>query len=111
MTGVNLTLESLGRVRGGALAVAVNQSIAAAVHDCRDRPSLKKARSVVLKINISPTEGETEFEDADVTFDVSRSFPAKSLPVRMTDNGNGLSFQPMASDNPRQQTLVSDEGE
>lgn len=108
MSGVKLTLESLPRVRGGALSVAVNQALIAAIHDCRDRPSLKKARTVVLKIQIAPTEGETEFDDADVVFDLSRSFPAKSLPVRMTDNGEGLTFQPMAADNPHQKTLMSD---
>ena len=81
----------------------------AAIHDCRDRPTLKKARSVTLKISITPAEGETEFEGADVLFEVAKGFPAKSLPVRMMDDGSGLLFQPMAPDNPRQNTLVDDD--
>lgn len=100
----NLSMENLGDIDDGSVAVAINQALRAAVNDCQDRPSLKKARKITLEISITPVMDKRDFHQARVEFTIKQTVPSKGLEVvmRPTTRGDGLEFHPTFSDNPDQ---------
>ncbi len=53
-----LNLGSVGRMRGGLVGAQFQRLLSDAIHDCNDRPGNTSARTVTLKLKLTP-KGET----------------------------------------------------
>lgn len=75
-----LTLDTIGDVDQGALRIAVNKALKLITQDLADRPTLDKARKVVLQIEFKPVVDHNshspQFEHADVSWQVMTKAPA-----------------------------------
>ncbi len=80
MSKQTLTLDSIGDVDSGALRIAVNQALKAVTQDLADRPTLEKARTVILKVDLKPVvnvnSSAPQLEHADVSWQVLTKSPA-----------------------------------
>ena len=94
MTMQILKTKSLADVRDGKVAIVLDNELYKIFHDCLDRPELKKARSVTLKISVTPGDGNT-LEEATVEFAVSpASLPPTTIirPMKASKKRNGFAF-------------------
>lgn len=75
-----LTLDSIGDVDSGALRIAVNKALKLITQDLGDRPTLDKARTIILKIDLKPVvdvnSSSPQLEHADVSWQVLTKAPA-----------------------------------
>jgi hypothetical protein len=92
-----LTLITLGNLQGGAFGPVVDQAISDVLKDCDDRPSLEKARKVVIEIEFVPAadDGVRALGAVAVEASVKKSIPAQKtrtefLGVNVVDNGDGV---------------------
>lgn len=111
----SLSLENIPRILGGAIAVKVNKELRKAYLDCEDSPELNSARSVTLTLKLKPRMrpaamgGRSEFEGCNVSFGIGGRTPSQEVEIPMIASPQGLLFNPLASDNPRQMTIDPDE--
>jgi hypothetical protein len=75
-----LTLDTIGDVDSGALRIAVNKALKLITQDLADRPSLDKARTIVLKVDLKPVidlnSSSPQLEHADFSWQVLTKSPA-----------------------------------
>jgi hypothetical protein len=75
-----LTLDNIGNVDQGALRIAVNKALKLVTQDLADRPTLDKARTVLLKLDLKPVvdvnSSSPQLEHADVSWQVMTKAPA-----------------------------------
>ncbi len=106
-----LSLETIGDVDNGAIRVAFNRELARVLHDIRDRPDLKKARKLVLQLDLIPVISHGQLVRTDVGFSVKPTIPPKSsVSYPMQPTNQGLEFQPDIADNPNQLPLDFEKG-
>jgi hypothetical protein len=111
----SLSLENIPQILGGAIAVKVNKELRKAYLDCEDSPELNSARSVTLTLKLKPRMrpaamgGRSEFEGCNVSFGIGGRTPSQEVEIPMIASPQGLLFNPLASDNPRQMTIDPDE--
>lgn len=106
------TIEELARLADGKEAHRINNAIEAAARDCNMRPGLDSARSVTIKLEMKPVQGEEGYcETVDVDVVTSLSLPKSrsatfSMATNLDGDGRGeLHWNDASRDNPRQGTL------
>lgn len=92
-----LTLDTAGDVDQGALRIAVNKALKLVTQDLADRPTLDKARTVMLRIDLKPVVDQNSnaptLEHADVAWQVMTKTPAiGSVGVVMKPQHDGLLY-------------------
>lgn len=98
-----LSLNTIGEVDNGAIRVAFDRELARVMHDIRDRPDLKKARKLVLQLDLIPVISHGQLVRTDVGFSVRPTIPPKSsVSYPMQPTNAGLEFHPDIADNPNQ---------
>ncbi len=106
-----LSLDTIGDVDNGAIRVAFDRELARVMHDIRDRPELKKARKLVLQLDLIPIIRDGYLVRTDVGFSVKPTIPPKSsVSYPMQPTNDGLEFQPEIPDNPNQRPLEFEKG-
>lgn len=101
-----LTLENVGNV-DPAIVLDWTKKIAAAVQDCYDRPGLKKARKVILEMEVAPviSDGRCECVEARFTL-IAKAPAAQTRDYQLTASPNGaILVNPASPGNIRQRTL------
>jgi len=93
-----LRTATLEKVRDGALAQELDNTLAEIYQDCVSRPSLKKARSVTLTIEITPRapeDDEVGLKRVETQFKIAKKTPPKFLtrPMRVRPQSKGFSFE------------------
>jgi|GEM_PF-5243673 len=93
-----LRTETLTKVRDGALAIELDNTLAEIYADCVSRPNLTKARSVILQIDVTPRppeEDQVGLRRVEVSFKISKKTPPKqvSRPMRVRPQSKGFSFE------------------
>lgn len=117
MAATKLTLASLGDLDKGRVGHCVQNSIEAAVKDCRDRPGLKVARKIIITVMIDPQMDDedelagNELLDAHVNVEVATKFPSrKSRTYSMGLTKRSAIFNELTPDNVRQATIDDPNG-
>ena len=107
MSKAVFTLKTLHRLQ--RLESGFNESLTAAVDDCKRRPGLKKAREITIKVKVLPDESEPE--DCVVVTTLSSKFPNRLIdPYKMqSTKNNGLKFEPSSPMNPDQNSFDFDD--
>lgn len=96
-------LESLHKI--DALKEDFDRQLKAAVEDCRERPGLKQAREVTVKLKIVPHAQDAD--DVVVHVQTTSKTPTRAIdPYRMQRTMNdGLKFQPNSPIDPDQESF------
>jgi hypothetical protein len=101
-------LRTLANMDDGRIREAFNQALARCESDCRDRPGVKKSRSVSITTTITPVlDEEGNLETCEVAFDISDKIPkrqSKTYAMR-ADGAGALFFNDVSPDNPYQRTI------
>ena len=103
-----LDLGSLERLDQGRIAVAFEHALRRAEMDCKDRPGVKAARTVVLVARIMPLQDVDtgQLDTCNVDFQVHESIPKRrSRTYSMRASPGGLVFNELSPDNIKQGTL------
>jgi hypothetical protein len=112
-----LTASTLAKLDRGAAAKALDTAIAAAVHDCLDRPTDERARKITLTLELAPIKevigNVISCEGASGKFKVRYRQPDwESLKLDFGVRENGmLVFAEMSPANHQQPTLFDREEE
>lgn len=99
------TAKDILKLENGVIEAALDKALEEVANDCYDRPSVKKAREITLKLKIPPqsSDGQT-VQNVPLVFEVGTKFPNKSMLVGMHMQGNKLVFNTEDSKNSRQLT-------
>lgn len=108
MTAKDLSLTTLDQLDNGRVGVAFKQALKRCVEDVNDRPAVTKARTITMKMEVTPSPSDID----EATFKVivqdnvpkreSKPYVMQALP------SGGLRFQDFAPDDPRQTTIDAD---
>ncbi len=93
----HVTIETLGKLQGGVVGNAINAALRRAVHDCDDRPSLKKPRSVLIQVSFEPRPDDRSRTVPHVAIGVvvKDKLPDQNIPsevVHLTRNEEGYAI-------------------
>ena len=102
------TLQTLSTVDDGRIAVAFEQALRRCELDCRDRPTLDKARTISIDAKLTPRVDESgrDLLEVLVQFEVRDSQPVRTSKVyHMVAARSGLYFNELAPEDARQLTL------
>lgn len=106
---LRFSLETIGSIDNGKMALLVNKAIAQVVDDMQQRPGDKSKRSVTLVIDFTPaSDQEGTLESVAVEFGCTIKVPPRrSRPYAMEPHAGSrsLHFNDAAPENPRQKTL------
>lgn len=101
----------LGDLDGGRVLEAINQALERAVFDCDDRPGVNKARTVTLKIGLTPVVSDRgDMESVHMSFSVGESRPVRAsrsyaMDVRKIGRRFALLFNELSPEDTSQMTL------
>lgn len=100
-------LAQLATMDGGRCGEAFMQALQRLQWDLEERPNVKAARVLVLRLSLTPIPGETgRLEGADVDFAFEEKVPKrKSYPYRMKPGAKGFVFSDFAPENADQRTI------
>ncbi|MCP3916164.1 MAG: hypothetical protein GY711_11460 [bacterium] len=101
-------LSSLVGLDQGRIKETFEQAIRRCEADCKDRPALKDARTVTLKVTIAPVPEPDggELQSCDVRFQVTDSVPKRRSKVyNMRSTRSGLHFNELSPDDINQTTI------
>jgi len=95
MASKRLTLETLPKVRDGAIKHDFNSALARLYDDCLDRPKSGKARKLTLEVTLKPIVDDGVLELVETTFAVNSSIPKHTFSRRMkvSQKQQGLMFE------------------
>lgn len=99
--------ESLMRMDGGRIALAINNELHRVIEDLSDRPADRTARKVIIQIEISPVGDGSVADSTKVGFQVKSTVPTKksrSYSMRVY-GGRELQFNEASPSDARQGTL------
>jgi hypothetical protein len=108
MALAQFSLDHLTDFDGGRIATAFGQALKRCVDDCFDRPGVKEAREITIKVGILPVIGEDgDLDTVDLQFQIRDKNPIrKSKVYNLQARKNGaLLFNDLADDNAHQRTL------
>lgn len=108
MTLKALSLATLAEIDEGRIRTAFEQAMNRAQSDCADRPGVKSARSVTLKVVLTPIPDEDTgaLDSCQVQFQFSESIPKRgSKPYNMRAKGAALLFNDLSPEDAKQRTL------
>ena len=105
-----LTLETLGEIKGGIVARMFAQAMNRLAADLRAAPELPDWRKVVITIRAKPTLEDGNLGDVITEFEVSGKVPARVTSARMevkgaTNGAKQLFFNMDSPDVPEQHTM------
>ena len=90
-----LSLETLADFDGGSAGVLCNQAIRAAYFDLRDRPRLKKKRTIHIVIELEPEQSEDDLEAIKATVIIKSTMPDKASRSNiLSPQAQGMGFEP-----------------
>ncbi len=95
-----LSLESLHEVQGGEIKKDFDSLLASLIEDCNQRPAISKARTLTIKIELTPAPDETgHCESCDLRAVVTSKQPARAIVIpamksRKKGRGATLVFDP-----------------
>lgn len=95
-----LSLESLHEVQGGEIKKDFDSLLATLINDCQQRPAIDKARTLTIKIEITPAPDDTgHCESCDMRAVVTSKQPARAIVIpkmksRKKGSGSTLVFDP-----------------
>jgi hypothetical protein len=103
-------LKDLGQIQGGALQIAFDRLVRAAVDDCDDRPAVQTARTVTLKMSLKPVACEKDLESVSVKFTLDDNLPKREtreveMEARYVDGKLKLVFNDLTETDPQQTTI------
>jgi hypothetical protein len=109
-------VETLATIDGGRVKKAIEHYVQRALADCADRPALKEARKVTLTISLTPEQDDRGMlDECAVEFNYSEALPKRrskpySMKAVVDDDGHlvegqGLIFNDLSADDPKQTTL------
>jgi hypothetical protein len=109
MAIMTLSTDTIKEFDEGRIAIALRQALENAGRDCVDRPMEKRARSVVLRIDVVPIpenvqDGVVIAQEADVQMKVDTKIPTKrtvSRRMKLSRNGQFV-FSSLTPENPDQ---------
>jgi hypothetical protein len=108
-----VTFSQLVQMDGGVMELAVNAALKRAAEDCEDRPGVKRARSITLKLEVLPRLDEDGICDEVLyAFVMNEKLPnrsSKEYTFGLRKNGV-MSFNPDALENHNQHTFDFNEG-
>ena len=108
--GLDLTLDNLKEIDANVIGETFNLVRAECVKDMEQRPGERKARQIVIKLNLTPLENDGGMlEEVGVDFEIDKKLPKRrTRPYIMRPRKNGsLTFQPASPENPNQLGLDS----
>lgn len=77
-----LSLESLHEVQGGEIKKDFDALLATCIEDCTSRPAIDRARTITIKIELTPAPDETgHCETCDVRATVTSKQPARTIVI------------------------------
>ena len=111
----SLSLQSLAEYDNGVLGAAFKLELQKMILDMENRPSLKKPRTITLKITMTPEDlnGPSGLDEVSFHCDISSKAPnrvSRSLPMKCGANGD-LLFNANSPENPDQMTFSDIEEE
>src|SRR6188768_2061960 len=91
-------LKTLSEIDGGRIREAFEQALKRCEGDCRDRPSLKTARTLTLTVRLKPAVDERgELDTVGAEFDVHEKLPKRqSRTYQMLARGGNLLFNELS---------------
>lgn len=105
------TMASLAEFDNGRIAEGFNQAIRRCVTDCDDRPQVKNARIVLLRVEIVPIQGAGGvLDEIKTTFTVADTAPKRqskpySMNYRKDRHGGNLIFNESSPDDVKTRTF------
>lgn len=106
------TAQSITEIEDGRIAEAIQQEMNKALEDCRDRPLVKKPRTINLKILMTPAPDDRgDVEGLKIGFKINSVMPPKEsreLSVGLKHDGR-MFWNDMAPDNHNQRTIDESE--
>ena len=103
-----LGLDTVNQVADGTIVEAFNVHVKRAVQDISDRPGDKKARKVVLTMELTPVlQANGLADNVAMEVKIKSSIPdhvSRTVEAAIKRNGTAL-FNDMSPDNPDQMTL------
>lgn len=101
------SLESFASMDGGRASEAFAQALKRMQADLVDRPNLRRARVLTLKVRMLPVPGDRgALASIDVEWELAESVPKRqSAPYRMRHGQRGPVFSEEAPENPDQLTV------
>lgn len=112
----NLTLQNIGEIDSGRVALAFNHNLRLATMDVVDRPGDKSKRKVQLTVEMTPVldKNTGALDTINNEFVIKTAMPvlrSAAYPM-LPDNEGRQTFQPFAPFDPRQSSFsFTDEGE
>ena len=100
-------LATLTELDGARIRTAFDQAIERLTEDCKDRPGVKKARTVTLTVSLVPLANDDgDLDTVDVDFKFKESMPKRaSRTYNMLPTRKGLYVNEMSPDEVKQRTL------
>ena len=114
MSVKELTLETIGQIDDGRVALAFQAELKRIITDCQDRPGDNAARSLILTLKVVPIIDEAGFcEEVNGEFQVKSSVPNRksktySFGVR---KGGITTFSSTSPTSVKQKTIVDGDDE
>lgn len=109
-----LNLDTIGDVDQGALRIALNKALKLVTQDLSDRPTLEKARTVILRIDLKPlvdhNSSAPQLESADVAWQVMTKSPAigsSGITMKPAHDGQ-LYFHSDLPQDPDEETIMDE---
>lgn len=101
------SLANLADMDGGRAGEAFAQAVQRLQWDLDERPHVKAARTLTMRLTFKPIPGESgRLEGFDVDFSFEERLPKRqSYPYRMKPGDKGPVFSDMSPDNPDQLTI------
>lgn len=107
------SLGALSTIDNGKVAAAFAHALRRCEEDCKDRPAVDTARTIMLDIQITPVVGDDgALESVNVSFRIKNSVPERQSKTynktyNMQATRGGLLFNELSPDDVRQGTLDS----
>jgi hypothetical protein len=110
-----LTLETLAKMDGGRIGAAFQLALKRAIEDAEERPQVRKAREIIIKLGIVPVAGP---EDETCDQIAMQAVVSDTVPKRQTrvysarvKHGGVAAFNDESLDNIDQLTLGLEDSE
>jgi hypothetical protein len=98
-----LTIDTLGDLDGGMVRAAVNQLLAAAIHDLEDRGHDEKPRKVVIEVSLTKINEEQVGVVVSASARLPKVQPRPTITMLRLQQGKpAITFQSQSPQDPRQ---------
>lgn len=106
-----LSLGTIAEIDGGAIIIAFDNDLAAAIKDCNDRPALSKPRKVMLEVILEPVaDSRGDLDVVRIGFRIKSTGPVRESRDYLMEPraGNVVAFLPDHPEDPKANPLPFD---